>query len=145
MKSNLLSKEAICLFFLLISTLLSQPLIAQIQVETTGALFTPESLVTNVFLGEGVEVTDLNYDGTADAVGYFTNGQNDVGIPRGIVMSSGAATTAATQNNGGGTTGNTSGASSDPYLDQIASLGLNDLARYTISFIPISDLSLIHI
>lgn len=140
MKSNLPSKEVSKLCFLLfISFLFTSPLISQIEVEPTGALFSPESLITNVFLGEGVEVTNLTYSGTDDAVGYFTNGQNDVGIGRGIVMSSGQATTAAMSDMGGGTTGTTSGPSTDPYLNDVATLPLNDLARYTITFIPISD------
>ncbi len=112
---------------------------AQIEVEPTGALFSPESLVTNVFLGEGVEVTNLSYDGSEQAVGYFTNGIDDIGIDRGIIMSSGLATTAATANTAGGTTGNTTGPGTDVNLDPIASGGLNDISRYEISFIPTSD------
>ena len=112
---------------------------AQIEVEPTGALFTPESLISNVFLGEGVEVTNIQYSGTDNAVGYFTNGTADVGIGRGIVMATGLATTAATPNSAGGTTGGTSGPSNDPYLGAIATSDLNDLSRYTISFIPVSD------
>jgi gliding motility-associated-like protein len=118
---------------------ISQSLIAQIEVEPTGALFTPESLITNVFLGEGVEVTNLTFDGSTQAAGYFTNGLNDIGIDRGIVISSGFAVTAATQNNAGGTTGATTGPGTDTDLGPISSGSLNDIVRYSISFIPTSD------
>ena len=112
---------------------------AQLEVEPTGVLFTPESLITNVFLGEGVQVTNITYEGDDLAVGYFSNGLNDVGIDRGIIMSSGFATTAATANSAGGTTGNTTGGNSDPDLGPIATGSLNDVARYEISFIPTAD------
>ncbi len=112
---------------------------AQIEVEPTGPLFSPESLITNIFLGEGVEVTNLTYDGSEQAVGFFTNGTNDIGIERGIIMASGLAITAATANTAGGTTGNTSGPGTDPDLGPIASGGLNDIARYEITFIPTND------
>ena len=113
--------------------------LAQIEVEPTGVLFTPESLISNVFLGDGVEVTNITYDGDDLAVGYFSNGLNDVGIDRGIIMASGFATTAATPNSAGGTTGNTDGALNCPDLQNIATGGLNDIARYEITFVPTAD------
>lgn len=114
---------------------------AQIEVTAAGTgVITPENLITNVFLGQGVEVTSLQYQGADPAVGYFTNGQSDIGIDRGIVMSSGLAITAATENSSGSTTGNTSGTSiTDPDLAQIANAGIQDVAIYTIKFIPIND------
>ena len=112
---------------------------SQIEVEPTGVLFTPESLITNVFLGEGVEVTNISYDGDDLAVGYFTNGLNDVGIDRGIVMTSGFATTAATANTGGGTGNNNNGGNNCPDLQAIASGNLFNVAKYEISFIPTAD------
>lgn len=127
----------ICVGFILLT--IPNLFYAQIEVEPTGVLFTPESLITNVFLGEGVEVTNITYDGDELAVGYFTNGLNDIGIERGIVMSTGFATDAATANTIGSTSGNTSGGSSDPDLQAIASGGLNDVSKYEISFIPTSD------
>ncbi|MFT7605963.1 MAG: subtilisin-like proprotein convertase family protein, partial [Saprospiraceae bacterium] len=112
---------------------------AQIEVEPTGPIFSPESLITNVFLGEGVEVTNLTYTGSEQAVGYFTNGLNDIGLDRGIIMSSGLAIEAAMGNNSGSTSGNTTGSGTDPDLDPIASGVLNDIAWYEITFIPTSD------
>ncbi len=137
---NLQFKNLLFKFLTAYILLLYAPLaIAQIEVEPTGPIFSPESLITNVFLGEGVEVTNLTYNGSEQAVGYFTNGFNDVGIDRGIVMSSGLAITAASANTAGGTTGTTTGPGTDPDLDAIATNGLNDISRYEITFIPTSD------
>ena len=117
----------------------SLSLSAQIEVEPTGVLFTPESLITSVFLGSGVEVLEVTHEGTPNSVGYFTNGQTDIGIERGIIMSTGLATTAATANDAGGTSGNTSGTSiNDPFLSTITS-DIEDVTKYTIRFIPTSD------
>ncbi len=112
---------------------------AQIEVEPTGALFTPESLITSVFLDEGVEVLEVTHEGTDNSVGYFTNGQSDIGIGRGIIMSTGFATTAATPNDAGGTGDQTSDETvSDPFLNTISD-DLRDVTKYTIRFIPTAD------
>jgi gliding motility-associated-like protein len=135
-----LNSKGFAAFFL--AMLFTSNLFAQIEVEPTGTLFTPENLITNVFLGDGVEVSNITFQGENTAVGYFTNGMDDVGMDRGIVMSSGLATTAATPNNGGGTTGNTSGLGTvaDPDIQTL--LGSNnqwDPAIYEITFVPIND------
>lgn len=110
----------------------------QISVEPTGSLFTPESLISNVFLGEGVEVLEITHNGTSSSVGYFSNGTNDIGINRGIVMSTGTVNVIAGPNEAGGTSGSTSGNSNDPYLGDISD-NLFDNNKYTIRFIPTSD------
>ncbi len=112
---------------------------AQIEVEPTGALFTPESLITSVFLDQGVEVLEVTHEGTDNSVGYFTNGQNDIGIGRGIVMSTGFATTVATPNDDVGESDDTSGETvEDPFLETISD-NLQDVTKYTIKFIPTAD------
>ncbi len=115
---------------------------AKAQIQVTGAntpIYTPESLIENIFLGDGVEVTSIVYTGTDDAVGAFTNGLADIGLDRGIVMSTGASETAATPNNAGGTTGATSGSINDVHLAATTTVGIMDLCRYEISFVPTSD------
>jgi len=123
------------IFFIFSSLSLS----AQIEVEPTGVLFTPESLITSVFLDSGVEVLEVTHEGTDNSVGYFTNGQSDIGIGRGIIMSTGLVTTAASENDAGGTSGQTSGTNvNDPFLSTI-SADIQDITKYTIRFIPTSD------
>ena len=124
------------LIFFIFSSL---PLSAQIEVEPTGVLFTPESLITSVFLGNGVEVLEVTHEGTANSVGYFTNGESDIGIGRGIIMSTGLATDAATENDAGGNSGQTSGTNiNDPFLSTISD-DIQDVTKYTIRFIPTSN------
>lgn len=113
---------------------------------TNGNPFTPENLITNVFLGDGVEVLNVSYQGQDVAVGFFKNGLNSIGIDRGLVMTTGNAATSgldygvaqtgsvfASVNNGGNYI--------DPDLVQIAGSAnlVNNAAVYTITFIPIAD------
>jgi len=112
---------------------------AQIEVQPTGTIFTPESLITNIFLGDGIEVTNITYEGDDLAVGYFTSGTNNVGIDRGIVLSSGFAAD-VTGSEPGITTGATTGASGNQYLEGITDAAtVNDVSLYSITFVPTSD------
>ncbi len=112
---------------------------AQIEVQPTGTVFTPESLISNVFLGDGVEVTNITYNGDDLAVGYFTNGLDNVGIDRGIVMSSGFAGDVP-GGEGGITSGDTQGVTGNDYLEEITDASsVNDVSLYSITFVPTSD------
>lgn len=136
------------LFSVLAICLLSFSLQAQ-DLEVTDATtdpFTPENLISNIFLGDGVDVLSVTFDGDPVAVGYFTNGTEEVGIDRGIVMTSGRA---ANQNPGGPfgadgvgsnfATNNNSSNAFDADLNSISTNPIFDVAKYTITFIPTSD------
>ena len=110
---------------------------------STEAPFTPENLISNIFLGNGVEVTNITFNGEPDAVGYFTGGTSTIGIERGIVMTSGAVKTAGFSfgcDANGINFASTDNAifTNDPDLATLTTPGfpLRDLAVYTISFIP---------
>ena len=109
------------------------------QISVTSGAFTPTDLIKNVFLGDGVEVTSVIYNGTSNAVGYFGNGLKDISINNGLIMSTGNAISAATANTSGSTTGSTSGSSvSDPDLVTITGgSGIQDCAQYIIKFVPL--------
>ena len=123
-------------------------LFAQPMSVVNNAPFTPENLITNIFLGEGVEVIDVQFDGTNNAVGFFNDADDEIGIQRGLVMSTGNASAESGPGNVGvENVGNvqssspTSGTSViDADLAAIAN-GVNyfDAVRYTITFVPISD------
>ncbi|MFN5984115.1 MAG: choice-of-anchor L domain-containing protein [Fluviicola sp.] len=49
----------------------------------------PSALVQNTLLGPGVTVMNINYSGSAQAIGSFTAGGTNLGIASGIVMTSG--------------------------------------------------------
>ena len=113
------------------------------------APFTPENLISNIFLGDGVEVTNITYNGQAIAVGYFTGGQQAIGLERGIIMTTGRSETGNPFSNEYGsnatgfdfasTTLNGIFPGNDPDLDPLASGLLYDIVWYTITFVPTSD------
>jgi gliding motility-associated-like protein len=123
---------------------------AQIQVaDASVPPFTPENLITNYFLGDGIKVKSITYEGSKKAVGLFDKGKNAVGIQRGIAMTSGrvdndisnlnvkgianaASVNASTDN---------SLSASDPDIAKLVKPGqaIRDMAKYTITFIPTSD------
>ncbi len=107
---------------------------------------TPENLISNIFLGDGVEVLNVDFQGDAAAVGYFKDGETEVGIGRGIVMTSGRASSPNCNdpfgaNCVGSNFANNDNSSnvSDPDLTAISSLNINDAAKFTITFIPTAD------
>ena len=115
--------------------------------DATTPPITPENLITNIFLGDGVEVLDVTFSGDPLAVGYFKNALNEVGIDRGILMTSGRA---ASQDCANGPLGadcngtqfssnDNSSTVSDPDLSAIASGTIHDAAKFSITFIPTSD------
>ncbi len=118
----------------------------QAQMEVTNAPpITPENLITNIFLGDGVEVINVTYEGSAQAVGFFNHAEDVLGIERGIIMTSGRAVSQGA-NFGAEATGsdfasNAAGGNvNDPDASAIAApFNAQDVAKYTITFVPISD------
>lgn len=100
--------------------------------------YNPQSLISNVFLGAGVEVTNIQFTGDPRAIGYFSGGTPSIGIERGIVMTSGFAQNASDNGAIQASDGN-SGGSVEASLAQIATSVLEDVAVYTITFIPNAD------
>ena len=127
-------------------TIFFTPLGAQVLEVTDAATppYNPQYLISNIFLGDGVDVLNIQYNGVATAVGYFTGGTNAIGIERGVVMTTGRA-----QGNNSSTFGaNGQGSMQssvdnpstafDPDLAMQTTAGLNDVAVYTITFVPTS-------
>ncbi len=121
------------------------PVAAQLLEVTNAPPITPQNLITNIFLGEGVEVLNVTYQGSNNAVGFFKNGQNAVGMERGIVMTTGRAVTqgfsfgVAEPGNVQASVDNFSTAM-DPDMQAIAGgAPIFNVAKYTITFIPIAD------
>ncbi len=141
-KGNLqLVDKFLCLaLFLAVQGLAAQPL------EVTDAPpITPQSLITNVFLGDGVEVVSVVYQGADEAVGFFKNGEDAVGLSRGIVMTTGRAVSQGI-NTGVDAPGldfasyGNSSSAVDVDLSGIANgSSVNNVCQYIITFIPIAD------
>jgi len=100
--------------------------------------FTPDNLIRNMLLGDGVEVKSVTFKGKPVAVGYFTGGTQSVGIERGILMTTGAAERATANGNAQNDLKNGSTAT-DFDLNAIATSFLFDVAVYEIRFVPTAD------
>ncbi len=131
----------------------SIPTTAQLVVRNAvNAPYTPEALIRDVFLGGGVEIVSVKYDGAKSALGYFEDGQGPVGLRKGLVLTTGEAQTspgtfgadAASQENAQHDNASTV---RDPNLELIvpyflpgsASPNILNVARYTITFVPKGD------
>jgi len=108
--------------------------------------YTPESIISDIFLGEGVDVKSVTFSGDPGAIGVFLNGQNAVGITRGIVLTTGrVASDAANSVIGcdrlGADFASTSNGSTAnfPLLAGLTTGPLRDIAYITIRFCPTSD------
>ncbi len=126
-----------------LSSLWAQPLEV---VDAATAPYTPENLISNIFLGDGVEVLDIQFFGEPTAVGYFNNAEDEIGINRGIIMTTGAVTQTgnfvgvdnvgsafASSNN------QATAANNDPDLQAISTATVFNAAKYVITFVPTSD------
>ncbi len=80
-------------FFTLIVLLMHAALLpAQYAViGATDTTFTPIELIEEVCLGEGIEVTEIEYQGVNRAVGRFFGGQPVIGLDQGFMMTTGLA------------------------------------------------------
>jgi gliding motility-associated-like protein len=114
-------------------------------VDATTPPFDPVNLINTVFLGDGVEITQVTFKGQPVAVGYFTGGQGTVGLERGIVLTTGRASTSGTQTGASGlgenfaNTNNNSAVFDVDLAAQVLGATLHNVAVYEISFIPTAD------
>ena len=130
--------STILIWFILL--IINQLATAQITVTPSTTLpFTPTNLITQVFLGQGVDVINVTYTGDNAAIGHFTGGQNIFGINEGLVMTTGAASLAGNVSNLGGSNGQANSGGTDPDLVSIAGFNINDAAIYNITFVPSAD------
>lgn len=141
MKKNLLSVILLCIA----TTAFSQLQITQGTSFPSG--WTADSLVRNVLLGSGVEVFNVQFNGSqgvinCNAIGSFNTGGNgtNLGIQEGIIIGSGAVNFAAGANTqSGGSASSGCSTFSDPALTAIATGSLNDVSTLEFDFITKAD------
>ena len=95
--------------------------------------------VQNIFIGQGVTVSNVTYTGDLQSIGSFNTGANAtaLGIDSGICLSTGnvldlpgaGSSFASTSTSGG----------SDPQLDSLITQTINDAAVLEFDFTPLSD------
>ncbi len=130
------------IFTLLAITFFTFQLHAQssLYVDTT---ITVDQMLMDFFDGSCVTISNTSFTGDQASRGYFQGANTTVGLPGGIVLSSGLATTASLPNNsaGTGTSGNTSGSSVDPDLQGLTTTNNNIWDAAIIEFDLISSTS----
>lgn len=102
-----------------------------------GSTYLPEELISEVFLGDCLEASNISYTGTPGQIGTFSNGSG-IGIEEGIVLTSGAITSAPGPNNTGSES--TSALSlGNALLTSLAGMPTNDAAVFTFDFTASTD------
>lgn len=126
------------LIFLLTNNLKAQ----NIQVTNTANIssaYDPITLISNVFIGQGMDIDTIIFEGDPQQVGYFQNGGAAVGISDGILITNGNAEDAQNPNTATGTTTSYNTTNTTSPLNNIATGNVNDIAQYTIVFTPTSS------
>lgn len=124
--------------YLLLTIGFSNAALAQLTVDGN---YNPQQLVEDVLVGQGVQVSNFQFGGNGDAIGYFDGSNSNIGVSEGIIISTGNIADApgpnGTPNSDFGTAFNGPG---DPVLTQISGAGVtNDAAVLEFDFIPTSD------
>jgi gliding motility-associated-like protein len=94
--------------------------------------------VQDFLLGEGIEASNITYVGNNDQIASFNCVNCNLGIPSGVVMSSGNASTASGPNNNGAAS-NSYTSNTDADLALLIGNGLNDASILEFDFIPVGD------
>jgi hypothetical protein len=120
---------------------------AQLSVVEGSAMnMTPQQLIQNHLIGQGVTISNATFNGsnaliTSTQVGTFaTSGTatTQLGLRGGIIMTSGKASIAKGPNNAGGA-GQQVGGPADPDLTTIAGVATFDKATLEFDFVPMFD------
>ena len=74
--------------FGLVWLLWATPVAAQLDVNTTQ---TPQQLVEDVLIGQGVQVSNIQFTGDPMARGYFNGANSNIGLAEGIILATGNA------------------------------------------------------
>lgn len=107
------------------------------QLVVDGSL-TPEELVEQILVGEGVTVSNITYTGVASQRGYFDGTNSNIGLDGGVILSSGDINIAVGPNNAGGA-GSGVGGAGDADLAALAGVASFDAVLLEFDFIPTGD------
>lgn len=110
---------------------------AQITIDNS---FTPNQLVEDVLVGQGVVVENISYSGDAMQIGYFDATNSIFSIPEGLVMSSGNVNEIpGTGITFASTDADLAPGPSDVDLDVLLAVNVNDAVVLEFDFIPTGD------
>ena len=107
---------------------------------TVDSLQTIQQLVQNSLIGQGVQVTNITYNGSPLAIGGFNGSNSNLGFNSGIILASGNISTAIGPNDNESAGETEVNGPSDPDIDQIIDpLSSFDAAILEFDFVPNSD------
>lgn len=98
---------------------------------------TPQQLVQNVLLGQGVVVSNITFTGDLMQIGYFDAANANFPIAEGIIMSSGSVTDVP--GTGGFFASTGVGGAGDADLDLVSSAATQDAVVLEFDFVPTGD------
>lgn len=131
------------LFFTILSFFTVQSY-SQLTVDNT--TLTPEQLVQQILVGQGVTVSNITFNGSAaDAqtlqiqAGTFDGTNSNIGINQGMMLGTGDINVAPGPNNSGSASMGSPADYQDPDLNQVSSVTLNDAAVLEFDFVPQGD------
>ena len=107
---------------------------------------TPESLVASMFLGGGVEVSNVMFNGSAsvdcNSIGSFTNNDavTHIGMESGIILATGDVVEAMGPNNAASASSQSDcSVYANAAMSALAGTSVNDIATLEFDFVPKSD------
>ena len=113
----------------------------QLTVNNNPPYATPQDWVQNILLGQGVTVSNVTYNGSINASGFFDGSNmplNSIGLDSGLIMTTGTISNAPGPNLSGSTTASNS-QPGDPDLATISGVSSNDAAVLEFDFVPTND------
>ncbi|MEI7594774.1 MAG: choice-of-anchor L domain-containing protein [Bacteroidota bacterium] len=126
-------KKIICYYSIVPFFLFSLHLSAQVVVTS----MTPQQLVQNILVGSGVSVSNIHFTGSLQAIGKFT-GAGSIGIPVGVILTTGKASDAVGPNSSG-SNGEDLSQAGNVDLDALSGVDTYDAAILEFDFIPSAD------
>lgn len=110
---------------------------AQIVVSPlNGTTVTPDTMAASLLgSSSGITITNATYVGANGASGLFSGGTGIIGIPSGILLTSGSVNNVVGPNNDSGASTN-NGLAGDAQLDTLAGVPTHDASVLTITFVP---------
>ena len=100
-----------------------------------------EVLVREIFASGTCEtITNIQAIGAAEGLGFFERGQDNIGLERGIILSTGPVTGAQGPNSSSELSGTLNGNAGEPYLKALAQNTVFDAVGLEFDFVPLDSI-----
>ena len=85
------SVKKISTYCFLVVTLLAAGFPVWSQTLNVDANYNPQQLIEDILIGQGVQVSNIQFTGNADSKGYFDGTNSNIGLASGVIISTGRA------------------------------------------------------